>query len=108
MSRLRSRDKTTVQITLPNGSRTTQPGTLDFSDVAVNAATGAVNLRALVPNPKHRTAAGHVCDANVTLGEQNNVFLIPQQAVQRDTVGAYALVVGPDGKVVRKDVDHRR
>ena len=35
----------------------------------------------------------------VTLGQQNNVFLIPQQALQRDTVGAYVLVVGPDGKV---------
>jgi membrane fusion protein (multidrug efflux system) len=32
------------------------------------------------------------------------VFLIPQQALQRDTVGAYLLVVGQDGKVARKDV----
>jgi membrane fusion protein (multidrug efflux system) len=40
----------------------------------------------------------------ITLGEQSRVFLIPQQAVQRDTVGAYALVVGPDGKVLRKNV----
>jgi membrane fusion protein, multidrug efflux system len=40
----------------------------------------------------------------ITLGEQSHVYLIPQQAVQRDTVGAYALVVAPDGKVLRKDV----
>ncbi len=40
----------------------------------------------------------------INLGQQNNVFLIPQQALQRDTVGAYLLVVGQDGKVARKDV----
>jgi len=32
------------------------------------------------------------------------VYLIPQQGVQRDTVGAYVLVVGPHSKVLRKDV----
>jgi membrane fusion protein (multidrug efflux system) len=41
---------------------------------------------------------------NVDLGEQKSVFLIPQQAIERDTVGAYAMVVGKDGKVARKDV----
>jgi membrane fusion protein (multidrug efflux system) len=40
----------------------------------------------------------------ITLGEQSHVYLIPQQGVQRDTVGAYVLVVGPDSKVLRKDV----
>jgi membrane fusion protein (multidrug efflux system) len=38
------------------------------------------------------------------LGQQHKVFLVPQAAVQRDTVGAYAMVVGADGKVVRKDI----
>jgi membrane fusion protein (multidrug efflux system) len=40
----------------------------------------------------------------ITLGQQSGVFLIPQQAVQRDTVGAYALVVGPENKVQRKNL----
>jgi membrane fusion protein (multidrug efflux system) len=40
----------------------------------------------------------------ITLGQQSQVYLIPQQAVQRDTVGAYALVVGPGDKVLRKNV----
>jgi membrane fusion protein (multidrug efflux system) len=41
---------------------------------------------------------------SVNFGEQRNVFLIPQQSVQRDTVGAFVLAVGNDGKVLRKDV----
>jgi membrane fusion protein (multidrug efflux system) len=32
------------------------------------------------------------------------VFLIPQQAVQRDTVGAFVFVVNANNKVGRKDV----
>jgi membrane fusion protein (multidrug efflux system) len=95
---------TKVQITLPNGGRYDQSGTLDFSDVAANPTTGAVNLRALVPNPKHELLPGMYVTLSITLGEQSHVYLIPQQAVQRDTVGAYALVVGPDGKVLRKNV----
>jgi membrane fusion protein (multidrug efflux system) len=82
-------------------------GVLDFSDVSVNATTGAVNLRALVPNPQHLLLPGMYVTLTVALGQQNDVILIPQQALQRDTVGAYAMVVGPDGKVVRKDVNAR-
>ena len=97
-------DKTTVQIALPNGSPYDQTGTLDFSDVTVNATTGAVNLRALVPNAQHTLLPGMYVTMNVNLGQQHDIFLVPQQALQRDTVGAYALVVDANSKVARKDV----
>ncbi|WP_179949789.1 efflux RND transporter periplasmic adaptor subunit [Burkholderia sp. MSMB1459WGS] len=97
-------DGTTVQITLPDGSAYAQPGTLDFSDVSVNATTGAVNLRALVPNPQRTLLPGMYVTLNVTLGQQRNVFLVPQEALQRDTVGAYVFVVDASGKVAREDV----
>jgi membrane fusion protein, multidrug efflux system len=101
---LTQQSATTVQIGLPNGSRYGRLGTLDFSDVSVNATTGAVNLRALVANPAHELLPGMYVTLTVHLGTQNNVFLIPQQALQRDTVGAYLMVVGQDGKVARRDV----
>jgi len=101
---LTQQNATTVQIGLPNGSRYGRLGALDFSDVSVNSTTGAVNLRALVANPAHELLPGMYVTLTVVLGQQNNVFLIPQQALQRDTVGAYLLVVGQDGKVARKDV----
>jgi membrane fusion protein (multidrug efflux system) len=101
---LTQQNATTVQIGLPNGSQYGRLGALDFSDVSVNSTTGAVNLRALVANPAHELLPGMYVTLTVVLGQQNNVFLIPQQALQRDTVGAYLLVVGQDGKVARKDV----
>jgi membrane fusion protein (multidrug efflux system) len=101
---LAHQNDTKVQITLPNGSPYDRSGTLDFSDVIANPTTGAVNLRALVPNPKHELLPGMYVTLSITLGEQSHVYLIPQQAIQRDTVGAYALVVGPGNKVLRKNV----
>jgi membrane fusion protein (multidrug efflux system) len=97
-------NKTTVQITLPDGSKYDQDGTLDFSDTTVNPTTGAINLRALVPNPQRRLLPGMYVTLTANLGQRNNVFLIPQQGILRDVTGAYALVVGQDGKVQRKGV----
>ncbi|WP_426689325.1 efflux RND transporter periplasmic adaptor subunit [Rhodanobacter ginsengiterrae] len=97
-------NKASVQITLPGGSSYAQPGVLDFSDTTVNPATGSVNLRAKVANPKRTLLPGMYVTLKANLGQQHKVFVLPQQAVQRDTVGAYVMTVGADGKVVRKDV----
>ncbi len=101
---LAQQDKTTVQVLLPDGSLYGDPGVLDFSDVNVNATTGAVNLRAQAPNRRRVLLPGMFVTLRVTLGQQHDVFLIPQSALLRDTLGAYALTVGADSKVVRKDV----
>jgi membrane fusion protein (multidrug efflux system) len=98
-------DKASAQITLPDGTPYSEPATLDFSDTAVNPSTGAVNLRALVPNPQHRLLPGMYVTLKAKLGEQHNVFVIPQAAVLRDTVGAYVLGVGDQDKVVRHDIN---
>ena len=93
-----------VRVILPDGSTYAQPGVLNFSATSVNPATGSVNLRATVPNPQHSLLPGMYVTLEADLGEQHKVFLIPQQALQRDTVGAYVMTVGSDNKVVRKDV----
>lgn len=98
-------DKASVQITLPDGSPYAEHGLLDFSSSTVDPATGSVNLRAKIANPKYRLLPGMYVNVKASLGEQHKVFLIPQQALLRDTGGAYVLVVGHDGKVARKDVD---
>lgn len=101
---LSDQNKTTVQVILPDGSKYDQVGTLDFSGATVDPTTGAVNLRAQLPNPNHRLLPGTYVTISANLGEQQSVFLVPQAAILRDVGGAYALVVGQDGKVVRKNV----
>jgi membrane fusion protein (multidrug efflux system) len=101
---LAEQDKAAVVVTLPDGSPYGEPGTLDFSAATVNPATGSVNLRATVPNPQHSLLPGMYVTLKASLGEQHNVFLVPQQALQRDTAGAFVFTVGADGKVARNNV----
>jgi membrane fusion protein (multidrug efflux system) len=96
--------KAKIRLALPDGTEYGETGTLDFSDTTVDPATGAVSLRGQIPNPDHSLLPGMYVSLKATLGEQHDVFEIPQAALQRDAAGAYVLVVGGDGKVVRKDV----
>jgi membrane fusion protein (multidrug efflux system) len=97
-----------VQIVLPDGTVYDHAGTLDFSGDVVDPATGAVSLRARIPNPDKRLLPGTFVTLRATLGEVDNAFLVPQAAVQRDPTSAYVLVVGADGKVARKDITAER
>ena len=93
-----------VKLTLPDGASYGSPGTLDFSDTSVDPSTGAVSLRAQIPNADRTLLPGMYVTITAQLGERHDVFAVPQSALQRDAVGAYVLVVGSDGQVVRKDV----
>lgn len=94
----------TVQVVLPDGTAYEHRGVLDFSGDVVDPATGAVELRARVPNPDQMLLPGTYVTLNATLGQVDNAALVPKLAVQRDPKGAFVLVVGEDGKVLRKDV----
>ncbi len=102
---LTGNDQTTVRLSFSDGTEYGATGTLDFSDTSVDPATGAVTLRAQIPNPDHTLLPGMYVTIKATLGERHGVFLVPQPALQRDANGAHVLVVGPDNKVHRKDVN---
>ena len=97
-------EKATVKVSLPDGSAYPEPGSVDFSSTSVDPATGAVELRARIPNPQHTLLPGMYVTMEASLGQRHNVFLVPQAAVLRDTVGAYVYAMAADGKVVRHDV----
>ena len=97
-----------VQVTLPDGSVYAHAGTLDFAGDVVDPATGAVALRARLPNPEHQLLPGTFVKVRATLGEERGAYRIPQLAVQRDEQGAYVLVVDQAGKAQRKNVDASR
>ena len=97
-----------VQVLLPDGSTYKHDGAMDFSADTVDPSTGAVALRARVPNPEHMLLPGTFVTVRATLGQQNNAYRVPALAVQRDAQGAYVMVVGKDGKVARKNVATQR
>lgn len=93
-----------VQVILPDGTPYSHDGTLDFLDVVVDPATGAVALRAIVPNPDHLLLPGMFVGVRLSSGEVNRGFLVPEAGLQRDAGGPYVLVAGPDNKVAQKRV----
>ena len=96
-----------VEISLADGTPYPQSGTLDFSDLAVVPTTGTVSLRGILPNPARRLLPGMFVNVHLTAGTWEHACLLPQSAVLRDGVGAYALVVTGAGKVEQRRIDAR-
>ncbi|WP_298577306.1 efflux RND transporter periplasmic adaptor subunit [uncultured Luteimonas sp.] len=94
----------TVEVVLADGSVYEHAGTLDFSGDIVDPATGAISMRALIPNPDGRLLPGTYVTLRARLGQMQGVYSIPQAAVQRDARSAYVMAVGADGTVVRRNV----
>ncbi len=93
-------DGARVQLILPNGKIYPIEGRLQFSEVTVDQATGAVTLRASFPNPDGLLLPGMYVRAKLVQGTQSKAMLVPQRAVSRDERGnPTVLVVGPDNKV---------
>lgn len=103
--KLTAPEQAQVQIVLPDGSVYAHVGSLDFTDLAVDPSTGAVDLRALIPNPGHVLLPGMFVTIRLTLATLHDAFLLPQGAIQRDGQGAYVYAVGTDSKVVRQPVE---
>lgn len=94
-----------ISIALEDGSTHAHAGRLQFSGVQVNPSTGAVTLRAVVPNPEGVLMPGMFVQTQLPTGVSTDALLVPQQVVTRDIAGqASVLVVGPDNKVVRRPI----
>jgi membrane fusion protein, multidrug efflux system len=88
-----------VKLKLGDGSLYAHDGTLEFAEVAVDAATGTVTLRAKFPNPDGLLLPGMYVRAMLDQAIATTGILAPQQGITHDPKGdAVALVVGADGK----------
>jgi membrane fusion protein (multidrug efflux system) len=103
--RLADQEKAKVELLRADGTASGESGTMDFSDTAVDAATGAVSLRAIVSNPEHLLLPGQYVNVRLTMGDRARAWLVSQAAVLRDATGPYVFVVGGDGKVVQKRIE---
>ena len=96
---------TSVRLRLEDGSRDGFAGTVQFSDVTVNEATGTVTLRARFPNPTGVLLPGMFVTAMFDQAVNPSAILLPQAAVQRDFDGsAFVYLVGKDNKAVRRKI----
>lgn len=98
-----------VTLKLDDGSDYPLPGTLEFSEVTVDATTGTVALRARFPNPKGLLLPGLFVRARLSQAVQNKVVLVPQSALTRDPRGnATVYVLSADSKAMVRPVTATR
>jgi membrane fusion protein (multidrug efflux system) len=94
-----------IRIKLEDGRAYPHPGRLQFSGVSVDPGTGAVTLRAVVPNPDGLLMPGMYVRGQLDTGVTPQALLVPQQAVTRDTTGqASVLMVDANSQVERRAV----
>ncbi len=98
-----------VTLVLENGAKYPVPGTLQFSEVTVDQATGSVVVRAIFPNPDRLLLPGLFVRAELQEGTDDQALLVPQVGVSHNTHGdPTVLVVGKDGKAALKIIQTSR
>lgn len=95
-----------VKLILEDGSIYPFEGVLQFTDVTEDPSSGAVTLRAVVPNPKGVLLSGMFVRATVNETEAPNAILAPQQGVTRDPKGgATVMVVNAQNKAEQRPIE---
>jgi membrane fusion protein (multidrug efflux system) len=96
---------TQVRLRLPDGSDYGYTGTMQFTEVVVDAGTGSVTLRARFPNPQSLLLPGMFVTASFAQAIDTTAYLVPQGAISRDPKGNASLwLVGPGNTAVQRTV----
>ena len=93
-----------VQVTLADGSLLPAAGELNFADLALQPATGTLQLRAQLRNPQHALLPGQFVRVRLLGLKRPSAILVPQRAVQQGLGGAFVYIVGDSGKVAARNV----
>jgi len=92
-----------VRVELADGKEYPQKGKLNFAGSTVDSATGTVQMRAELPNPRHELLPGQYVRVRVIAGTQQAI-LVPQTAVQQNDTGRFVWVAGGDGKALPRTI----
>lgn len=104
-TRLRSTDAKgiEVQVELAGGKEHPSKGKLNFAGSTVDGATGTVQMRAELPNPKNTLLPGQYVRVRVLAGTQQAI-VVPQTAVLQNETGRFVWIAGADGKAVPRPI----
>ncbi|KQW83049.1 efflux RND transporter periplasmic adaptor subunit [Brevundimonas sp. Root1279] len=93
-----------VQIRLQDESTFTRNGTLDFTDNAVDTASGVIRLRAIIPNGDGFLKPGMFGQARLAGAGTYQAMLVPDAAIATDQARRIVYVVAADGSVAPRPV----
>lgn len=94
-----------VEISLPTGKDYKFKGKLDFINTGLNASTGTLEFRALLPNKELVLLPGLFVQIKIAIDPGKPRLTVPDTALQYDQVGPYLLVLDKDNRVLLKRVE---
>ena len=97
-------DAAEVQLVLEDGTIFPEKGKLQFTDLAVDPASGAVVLRAEFPNPRRELLPGTFVRIRFPQARVDEAIRVPQRAVQGGTTGQLVMTVDGEGKVAARPI----
>ena len=93
-----------VRIRLQDENDYSRTATLDFTENAIDTASGAIRLRALVPNGDGFLKPGMFGQARVAGAASYDALLVPDAAIATDAARRVVQVVAADGSVSPRPV----
>lgn len=93
-----------IQVRLQDEADFTRTGTLDFTDNAVDTASGVIRLRAVIPNADGFLKPGMFGQARLAGSGSYEAMLVPDAAVGTDQARRIVYVVAADGSVAPRPV----
>ena len=79
-------------------------GKLDYVAPSVDASTGTLLVRGVLPNPDRTLLPGFYVRIRVPIDQQADALLVPDSALGSDQAGRYVLVVNADNVVEQRKV----
>jgi membrane fusion protein (multidrug efflux system) len=92
-----------VKVQLPDGRPYEREAKVNFAGSTVDAATGTVQMRAELANPRLQLLPGQFVRVQVTAGSQQAI-VVPQKAVLQNEGGRFVWVATPEGKAVQRPI----
>ncbi len=86
------------------GDATTWEGDVRFLDNSVDATTGTIQLKAVVPNQDEKLAPGQFVNVSLVLDTLKDAVVIPAEAVQQGSEGAFLFVAKKDDRVEARKI----
>lgn len=94
-----------ASLKLADGSTYPRSGTLNFTDVRVNAQTGTSEARAEIPNPGKLLRAGEFARVVLHGAMRPGATVVPQRAVLEGPKGKFVYVVSAESKAEPRPVE---
>ena len=97
-------DDVKVRFYTADGHEYPEFGHLSFVDNRLDEAMNTLKVKAYFPNPNGTLISGQY--GRIVLTGKNTItdLVIPMRAVQRDMLGAFVYVVGPDNVVQKREI----